>query len=147
MTRDTVLALTLFACACGSSSGTSAAGSDGGAANPSIVVLHQGVEHTVAVGSLARTPIDNDSGILLSAIVQAALPTADLATLQASDFVSLDGFHSSSRDYCATTLPVSSANLARGWIDESLNLWWPEDLAYPGCMNVHGLAEIDVTGP
>lgn len=118
---------------------------DGGTSGKSVKVIYNGSSSAVALGQLPTTAINGASYAKLADVVAAAIPGRSLDELKVTDFVSADGFASSSKADCGPLLPVAAATLAKGYLDPATrNLRWDDALAYPGCMCVRDTAEIVV---
>ena len=151
------LALALGLAACDSSQsvhpgqsdaavGTDASAGSDATAGPSLKVTYSGTDHEVDLTAL--TPQTLDAGttvVVLADVVTKALPSKDQTTLQ-TGFLSADGFDPSSKSMCAAVVPVPGTNFAQGYVELSTrNLSWADDLQYPGCLYVKGLAQLTVT--
>jgi hypothetical protein len=111
-----------------------------------VIVTYHGTDHPVEVGAV--TPVTLDGGVAavpLAAVVLTALPDTALSAVAAS-FLAADGFDPVSKATCAALLPVPGELLARVTLDPAtLNLSWAEDLQYPGCLYVKGLARVTLS--
>jgi hypothetical protein len=115
---------------------------DAGAAQH-LKVTYRETDHDVNLSTLKPLVADaGTSAVLLSDVVQSALPGTSLATLD-TNFRAEDGFDPASKSNCNGLLPVSGEKLAKGFVDlATRNLAWAAELQLPGCLHVKGLAQV-----
>jgi hypothetical protein len=109
-------------------------------------VTYQSVEHSVDIATVA---VETSGSVLVSNVILKALPSQDLALVNATNFLGADGYDPTTRTNCqaAGVLPVLGTDLDQAYIDPAtLNLTWDAALSKPGCLNVDGLGTILLAG-
>ncbi|MFZ5446591.1 MAG: hypothetical protein ACOZQL_41770 [Myxococcota bacterium] len=120
---------------------------DSGPAGKTVLVLYGGASTPVDVSKPTQVPLDGTTYSRLSDVVLLALPGKSLAALKVDDFEGSDGFKSSAKANCVGLIPLAPADkLAKGYVHPtSLNMRWDDDLGFPSCMTVKGLAKIHLS--
>ncbi len=110
-----------------------------------VAVTYQGNSYDVDLSDLESEEIGGIDAVVLSNVLRAALGGDINLNSLAVDFAASDGFSPEQSPYCLDIIPLEAAMCEYGWIEvNTANLSWDEDLEYPGCMGVRGVAEIFV---
>lgn len=119
---------------------------DGGAVGLLVKVTYNGASTDVDLSTLPTVDVTGVTYVRLSDVVSAAVTTATIDQLTATNFLASDGFSPSSRPACAALLPIDGNTLLTlGYIDPlTRNLHWDDTLGYPGCLSVTDLTELVV---
>ncbi|MBN2498743.1 MAG: hypothetical protein JXR96_29400 [Deltaproteobacteria bacterium] len=143
MRRMTPVAIALAACgALGCSQSVDEGSQDGG--TRSVEVSYGEQAQAIDLGTLQTVQVGGQDLVALDAIVGAAWPELALAAIEA-DFAAGDGFRPASKSNCAELIPLAGEQLERGYADpQTANLSWDEELGYPGCLHISGLARIEL---
>lgn len=119
---------------------------DTGPAGKTVLVLYGGASTPVDVSKPTQVPLDGTTYSRLSDVVLLALPGKALAALKVDDFEGSDGFKSSTKANCVGLIPLAGDKLPKGYVQPtSLNMRWDDDLGFPSCMTVKGLAKIHLS--
>lgn len=120
------------------------AANDGGRSGLDVVVTYNSASVTVSLATPVPVDLGGTPYVPLTEVLRLAVPQHAAAEL-AVGFLASDGFDPASRATCAALLPIRDAALTLGYVDPvTRNLKWDDSLQYPGCMNVHDVAQIRV---
>ena len=119
-----------------------AAGDASGA--QTVKVTYKGQDKVVDLSQPTPVTFEGFPSALLSDVVALAFPGATQDSLTA-DFMSSDGFKPGTKTNCIGLVPVDGTLFPKGYIDVGTRkLRWDTALAYPGCLYIKDLAEIQL---
>ncbi len=146
----TGIAILVAVIGCGSSApgdaeGTDTMGEVSGVG--SMLVRYGDAASPVDLATQSSLVIQGQTMVRLSDVVAASHLSVDLSAVVAG-FRGADGFDPATKPTCIDVFPMSGERLQQGYVIlATRNLWWDEELGYPGCIHVSDCAEIILSNP